>query len=128
MLIKSFAITLLMLLITGCSQQPEPETQVSEEVTENPVKAVEAQYIEANKKVITATVKYIDLEGGFYGLVTDDGERYLPTNLAAEFQTDGTVLMFKTIAVNDVATIQQWGTLVELYEVKAKQIAEDSEI
>jgi len=24
------------------------------------------------------TVTYIDLEGGFYGIVADDGERYLP--------------------------------------------------
>ena len=136
MLSKLLAISTLILLFSGCSKQPEPDNQTQEDstqqqasnTTDNPVKAVEEKFLEAQKKVITARVTFIDLEGGFYGLVTQDGEQYLPTNLAAEYQTDGTILTFKTKAVTDVMTIQQWGTLVELYDVSAKQLAANSEL
>ena len=135
MLLKLLAITTVMSLFSGCSKQPESDSRTKDDsaqqqvisAADNPVKAVEEKYLAAQKKVITATVTYIDLEGGFYGLVTQDGERYLPTNLAVEQQTDGTILTFKTKAVTDVMTIQQWGTLVELYDVTVKQLAANSE-
>ncbi|VAX34664.1 hypothetical protein MNBD_NITROSPIRAE03-1102, partial [hydrothermal vent metagenome] len=35
-----------------------------------------------------AEVKWIPLEGGFYGLVAKDGRRFLPLNLPPEFRHD----------------------------------------
>ena len=48
-------------------------------------------------KVISAngTIEYIPLEGGFYGIVTDEGEKYLPLNLPEEFMKDGLRIWFK---------------------------------
>ncbi len=67
----------------------------------------------------TGTIVYNDLEGGFYGLVTDDGTRYLPLNLPDEFAQDSLSVAFRGIVRTDVATIQQWGTPLDLTEISS---------
>ena len=37
----------------------------------------------------TGTIQYNDFEGGFYGIVGDNGEAYDPINLPTEFEEDG---------------------------------------
>jgi hypothetical protein len=64
------------------------------------------------------TVMFIDLEGGFYGLEMDNGARYQPLNLAAEFQQDGLRVNFKAMVADDVTTIQQWGTPIDVLEMQ----------
>lgn len=54
-------------------------------------------------------IQYFDLEGGFYGIVTDEGEHYLPLNLADEFKQDGLTVLGTGIVDTDVMTIQMWG-------------------
>jgi hypothetical protein len=66
----------------------------------------------------SGTVTYIDLEGGFYGIVASDGARYLPLNLPAEFREDGLSVSFEAEPEEDVATIQQWGTPVTLLSIE----------
>jgi len=65
----------------------------------------------------TGTVTFVDLEGGFYGIVADDGERYLPLDLDETYRVDGMRLTFVGEVARDVATIQQWGTPVEIIDV-----------
>ena len=65
----------------------------------------------------TGTIKYIPLEGGFYGIETDKGEKYLPLNLPAEFKKDGLKVWFKAKLKKD-ATVQMWGKPVEILEIK----------
>ena len=103
----------LIVILTGCST-PEQET------TEQETVSIEEQSVDAKEssQVITATVTFIDLEGGFYGLMTEDGKKLLPSNLPREFHTDGTVIQFHAMPVKDMQTIQQWGVLVELKDVK----------
>lgn len=64
------------------------------------------------------TVTYIDLEGGFYGIVADDGERYLPADLPVEFREDDLRVMFVVDITSETATIQQWGTPVEIVSME----------
>ena len=64
----------------------------------------------------TGVVTYIDLEGGFYGIITETGTRYLPLNLAEEFKTDGLTVTF-TATPEDVMTIQQWGQPVTILSI-----------
>ena len=40
------------------------------------------------------TIHYEDLEGGFYGIMADSGERYLPINLNDTFKIDGLRVKF----------------------------------
>jgi inhibitor of cysteine peptidase len=64
--------------------------------------------------VPAGTITYIDLEGGFYGIAGDDGNEYLPLNLDQQYHTDGLRVAFEYEPGKDIATIQMWGTPVNL--------------
>jgi hypothetical protein len=65
-----------------------------------------------------ATVRFQDLEGGFYGLVTDDGQRYDPINLPREFQEDGLRVHVVARVREDMASVHAWGVLVEISSIR----------
>lgn len=62
------------------------------------------------------TVQYVELEGGFYGIVADDSTRYNPQNLSEEYREDGLRVRFRA-AERDVMTTQMWGTPVEILDI-----------
>ena len=66
------------------------------------------------------TVVYIDLEGGFYGIVSDHGEEYLPLNLPEEYQKNGMSVLYEGVIREDMYTIQQWGTPVDITAIQEK--------
>jgi len=66
----------------------------------------------------TGTVTHVELEGGFYGIVTDDGARYLPLDLSEEYRTDGMRVTFTAVPAEDTATIQQWGTPIRITAIE----------
>ena len=66
----------------------------------------------------TGTISHIDLEGGFYGLIADDGQRYLPKDLAREFRVDGLRVRFQVKILTGVASIYMWGTPVEVLSIE----------
>ncbi len=66
----------------------------------------------------TGTVKYIDLEGGFYGIIGDNGEQYDPTNLSPEFQEDCLSVSFEAKVRDDIASTHMWGTVIEITKIE----------
>lgn len=66
----------------------------------------------------TGTIQYIDLEGGFYGIVDDDGNKYGPVNLQDEFQEDGLRVKFSFKILTNTVSTHMWGTLIELTEIQ----------
>jgi hypothetical protein len=66
----------------------------------------------------TGTINHIDLEGGFYGLIADDGQKYLPKDLPREFRVDGLRVRFQIKILTGVATIYMWGTPVEVLSIE----------
>jgi len=66
----------------------------------------------------TGTIQYIDLEGGFYGIVDDDGNKYGPVNLQDEFQEDGLRVQFSFKILTNTVSTHMWGTLIELTEIQ----------
>lgn len=66
----------------------------------------------------TGTIRYLDLEGGFYGLVADDSARY-DVELPPHLQQDGLRVRFRGHVRDDVMTIRMWGTPFELHEIEA---------
>ena len=66
----------------------------------------------------SGTITYINLEGGFYGIVADDGEHYVPINLPSEFKVDGLRVRFKGKIRDDLVSIYMCGTLLELIYIK----------
>ena len=74
----------------------------------------------------TGTVHYVDLEGGFYGIETDDGLHYRPLDLPTRFQKDGIRIRFCGRAVQGVIGIQMWGIPVEVSEVEPVEPRRDT--
>jgi len=77
------------------------------------------EYFQGEKEMVfaTGTIKYIPIEGGFYGIITEKAERYLPVNLPEEFKKDGLRVWFKA-KPKKVATIHMWGKPIEILEIK----------
>ena len=83
-------------------------------VTEEPPAVTEVSGI--------GTIHYIDLEGGFYGIVSDAGEQYLPVNLAEELKVDGTAVTFKGVPEEGGVTMYMWGTPIRITEIRVDAV------
>jgi len=66
-----------------------------------------------------ATVRYQDLEGGFWGLIADDGQKYDPLELDEALQQDGLRVRFSARPDPDRMSTHMWGQIVELVEIEA---------
>lgn len=66
----------------------------------------------------TGTVRYIDLEGGFYGIIGDDGESYLPGNLDEAYQKDGLRVTFTGMMDENASNFYMWGVPITLISVR----------
>lgn len=63
-------------------------------------------------------VTYINLEGGFYGIKTDDSKNLEPINLPDEYKIDGIRISFNYKQRTDLASYRMWGIIVELSDIK----------
>jgi hypothetical protein len=66
----------------------------------------------------TGTIKHQGLEGGFWGILGDDGKRYDPTNLAKEYQQEGLRVAFEFVPSPSQVSTHMWGTIVEIKSIK----------
>ena len=64
------------------------------------------------------TVVFVKVEGGFYGIVGDDGNYYDPVNLPKEFQQDSLRIYFKANYAKSLVSFHMWGKLVEIKEIR----------
>lgn len=69
---------------------------------------------------VGGTVRYIDLEGGFYGIIDDDKTTYEPQNLASEFQQDGLRVRFSGLRINDGSSLM-WGIPLNITSIEKIQ-------
>ena len=72
---------------------------------------------------IEADIEYIDLEGGFYAIKSDQGN-FLPVNIQEDLKANvGDTLEIKSAySEKDTMSIFMWGTLIFVtdYEIKKK--------
>jgi hypothetical protein len=66
---------------------------------------------------IVGTVVYNDLEGGFWGVITDAGVQYEPMVLQDEFKKNGLKIRFSGVAIKDAGSIYMWGTPIEIRQI-----------
>lgn len=95
-------VILFLILLFSCK---EPENEAGRENKEGAVSA-------------RGIVVRVELEGGFYGIVSETGERYDPMNLPEEFREDSLQVFFEGIPKEDVVTFRQWGTPLELSTIR----------
>lgn len=89
---------------TGCAQ-PEARSEGLERAGQDVAFAAE--------------VKWISLEGGFFGLVAEDETKYLPLNLPEGFRRDGLRVKVKGRLKEEAVTIYMWGKPLEILDLKA---------
>jgi hypothetical protein len=70
---------------------------------------------------VTGTVKHIDLEGVFYGIVTDDGQKLDPANLPDAFKKDGVRIRARVEMLEGRVSTHMWGTLVRIIDIERLQ-------
>jgi hypothetical protein len=68
--------------------------------------------------VVTGTVQHVDMEGGFYGIVTDRGTKLDPINLPAAFQKDGLHIRARIETIRDPVSSHMWGIVVNILEIE----------
>jgi len=67
---------------------------------------------------IRGTISYIQLEGSFYGIITDDGKNLDPINLADEYKQNGLKVWLIYKEREDLASYHMWGTLIEIVKIQ----------
>ncbi len=58
---------------------------------------------------IKGTVKYQELEGGFWSIIGDDGGQYAPISMPEQLKLNGAKVMVKASEF-DGMTMMMWGT------------------
>ena len=72
-----------------------------------------------NWLVTTATVVHVPLEGGFYGLRTDNGKRYDPgKSLPKQFRQPDLRVRVEGKVLAGVPTIRMWGKVIEIQKIE----------
>ncbi len=67
----------------------------------------------------SGTVRFQTIEGGFWGIVGDDGTNYDPMALDPAFQKDGLRVRFEAVPETDMMSTRMWGTLITLVRIEA---------
>lgn len=110
-------------LAAGCANQPPPDVASDPGVDVDLPDADQAEEIledEGDPADIVSgvgTITYVEIEGGFYGLVAEDGTKYNPLNLDEDFQEDGLRVRFRGQVRTDVMTTRMWGKNLEIEEM-----------
>lgn len=66
----------------------------------------------------TGTVTFLEIEGGFYGIVSDDGEKYKPEVLDKEYQKRDLKVQVKAEKKSNSFGIFQWGTIIKIRNIR----------
>ena len=112
----------LSLTAAGCGLIEKPSEDVVKASPDDAVIPEDAEKMPPPSQIESGvgTVRYVELEGGFYGIVADEGNaRYNPTNLHADYREDGLRVRFRGVVREDVVTAQMWGKSFELIDIQA---------
>jgi hypothetical protein len=63
---------------------------------------------------VTATVRYVSIEGGFFALQGDDGVTYDPRRLDRKFAHDGLRVRARLHVLHDAAGVHMVGPIVDV--------------
>ena len=63
---------------------------------------------------IEGTSKYYQLEGGFWGIESDEGKRYLPIIFPESLKKDGARVSCSLKIMDGISTMQMWGLPVRI--------------
>ncbi len=106
------------------SDQNENTTMTTKTVSDNAMQNKKTQLSKDEKvapdAIITlqGQVLYQAFEGGFFGFVAVNGDKYLPSGLAKEYRKNGLIIEIKAEKMEQLLTFQQFGQNIKVLEVK----------
>ena len=121
--IRILALVFTAALVSAC-QPPPAKPKKKEMALQKPVTLTNK---EKDKKMTESeaayqyrgTVRFYQLEGGFFGITTEQGKKFLPMQVSdPSVLKDGAVIEFSGEKVEDMMTIQQWGTPFKITKVR----------
>jgi len=69
---------------------------------------------------IEGTVRYVQLEGGFWAIEGTDGRTYDPVNLPEKFQHDGMRVRVQAVIRDDLGGIHMVGPIIEIRAIEER--------
>ncbi len=124
---RKVVLVTLSLMLFGCNtEQPTAEVEVkptpavkedAKQDTQNPQ---EQQMI-----TVTGTIRFLPMEGGFYGLDGENGKKYMPQGIDKSMLKNGLVVEVTGTVLTDMLTFQQYG---EVLKVKSSKIISDKDV
>lgn len=97
------------------SNGPVASTDDSNQSAENSDKNTKEKI--AKHMQLNGTILYQQLEGGFFGFISDSGDKYLPIGLAKQFKQNGLKVKLVATKIEDIVTTQQFGQSIKVIEV-----------
>ncbi len=99
-------VLLLLLTSAGCGAAPrEPDGPATDGVRE----AVSLEF--------TGRVTFVPLEGGFFGILADDGRRFDPVDLPPRWKRDGARVRVIALPLTGTVGFHMWGTPIQVLEI-----------
>ncbi len=71
------------------------------------------------------TVKYVEVENGFYGFETVEGQKFLPINLPDSFKQDGLPVRILAERLPNMLGIQMWGEYIRILRIQPIDCEQD---
>jgi hypothetical protein len=102
-------LSFFIILLFGCQQQVTSHPETDSSSNNKAEKSVNLPY--------QGTIRYFEQEGGFFGIITDKGQKLLPDNLDKIYHQDGAVIEFSG-EIKNVMTIQMWGKPFTINDIK----------
>jgi len=63
---------------------------------------------------ITGKVVYVDVEGGFWGIVDEKGSKWVAVPMPEQLKQEGAKVHITALELEDQDTIFMWGTAVKI--------------
>lgn len=76
---------------------------------------------ESNARDFRGRIVYKDFEGGFFGILTEKGERLNPVNLPPKCRQNGLRVRGTYRFLEQTMSIQMWGQQVELLRITCQE-------
>jgi len=108
----------MILVASGACHNTGPDRQENADVARSGESSVGSRQENLKGSVVTGTIRRIDLEGGFFGIETEDGAKLDPVNLPAEFQQDGLRIRARVEQLKDRVSFHMWGSLVRILSIE----------
>ncbi|NMH58810.1 hypothetical protein [Alteromonas ponticola] len=130
---KSILTISVGIALLGCSEELSSHTNPPVPVEEASAQPQEVEMVEPEElkgemqksQSMTGTVVYKNLEGGFYGFISEGNEKFTFRKLPQEFNKHGLKIKVWGKPRKDVMTFTQYGTV---FEVEKVEVIDDSQV